>query len=194
MSTINKETLPESVRGLVNKTKTELLNIIARKDVVESDIKHHLSAKMEEISLLKANITERDTKINNLLNSNSLLEKKYETELKNSDDWSKKHFSLNEAYINECNLRKQYAQEIIKFKEDMDKLLEERNTNLQTIEGLENDNADLAKRLLETNCNSQAKDEDANLLKAKYNNMKATSVIFAIISICFAVWIAILLF
>ena len=52
-TTLKKENFPESVRGLVNKPKTDLLNIIARKDDVETRLNkenNDLRKKVEELS------------------------------------------------------------------------------------------------------------------------------------------------
>ena len=49
---IDINSLPENVRGLVNKTKTELLNIIDRKDNVEKDLNiriENMNRKVAEI-------------------------------------------------------------------------------------------------------------------------------------------------
>ena len=49
---IDINSLPENVRGLVNKTKTELLNIIDRKDNVEKELNIRKDAFISKYSLV----------------------------------------------------------------------------------------------------------------------------------------------
>ena len=58
MSKIDKDSLPENVRGLINKTKVELLNIIDRKDNVEKELNTKLEVANKTADNFKYAYTE----------------------------------------------------------------------------------------------------------------------------------------
>jgi t-SNARE complex subunit (syntaxin) len=65
-TTLKKENFPESVKGLVNKSKTDLLNIIARKDDVETRLNKENAEMKKKIEELNNTVVEQSVIIKKL--------------------------------------------------------------------------------------------------------------------------------
>lgn len=65
-TTLKKENFPESVRGLLSKPKTDLLNIIARKDDVETRLNKENNELKKKIEELNNTVVEQSGVITNL--------------------------------------------------------------------------------------------------------------------------------
>lgn len=65
-TTLKKENFPESVRGLLNKPKTDLLNIIARKDDVETRLNKENGELKKKIEELNSTVIEQSGTITKL--------------------------------------------------------------------------------------------------------------------------------
>lgn len=81
---IDKNSLPENVRGLVNKTKIELLNIIDRKDHVEKElntkfeVENKKAAKLEYLcNAAKKEYSDKCEEYNSLMNEHQKLQQDY---------------------------------------------------------------------------------------------------------------------
>ena len=81
---IDVNSLPENVRGLVNKTKTELLNIIDRKDNVEKELNTKLEVANKKAddfehgyTATKKSYAEKCEKYNALINEHQKLQQDY---------------------------------------------------------------------------------------------------------------------
>lgn len=81
---IDKNSLPENVRGLVNKTKTELLNIIDRKDHVEKElntkfeVENKKAAKLEYLcNAAKKEYSDKCEEYNSLIKEHQKLQQDY---------------------------------------------------------------------------------------------------------------------
>lgn len=65
-TTLKKADFPESVHGLLNKSKTDLLNIIARKDDVETRLNKEKAEMNKKIEELNNTVVEQSGVITNL--------------------------------------------------------------------------------------------------------------------------------
>lgn len=88
---IDKNSLPENVRGLVNKTKAELLNIIDRKDNVEKELNIKL-----EVANKKAAGFENAYKVNKKSYSDEC--EKYKALIKEHQKLQQDYLDLKEGY------------------------------------------------------------------------------------------------
>lgn len=68
-TSLKKSDFPESVHGLLNKSKTDLLNIIARKDDVETRLNKEKTEMNKKIEELNNTVVEQSGVITNLNSS-----------------------------------------------------------------------------------------------------------------------------
>ena len=117
---IDKDSLPENVRGLVNKTKTELLNIIDRKDNVEKELNTKLEVANKKAddfehgyTATKKAYAEKCEKHNALIKEHQKLQQDY--------------LDLKEGYEELENKDKVLLSNSKSLKNDIDRLLNEKN-------------------------------------------------------------------
>lgn len=116
---IDKNSLPENVRGLVNKTKIELLNIIDRKDNVEKELNTKLEIAKETAydfedgyTAIKKTYAEKCEKYNALIKEHQKLQQDY--------------LDLKEGYEELENEDKVLLSNSKSLKNDIDRLLNEK--------------------------------------------------------------------
>ena len=140
---IDINSLPENVRGLANKTKTELLNIIDRKDNVEKD----LNIRIENMNKKVADI-----------------EYAYDATKKSYSEICEKHNAL----INE---HKKLQQDYLDLKEGYEELEAEDKTLLNNSKSLKNDIDRLLNEKRELEAMNKTLNEKCNSLDNEKTNL-----------------------
>lgn len=115
---IDVNSLPENVRGLVNKTKTELLNIIDRKDNVEKELNIRLEAMNRKVADI---------------------EYAYDVERKAYSEKCKEYYEKCEKYNALINEHQKLQQDYLDLKEGYEELENEDKVLLSNSKSLKND-------------------------------------------------------
>lgn len=116
---IDKNSLPENVRGLVNKTKTELLHIIDRKDNVEKELNTKLEIAKETADDFEHGYTA-------MKKSHSEICEKYKALIKEHQKLQQDYLDLKEGYEELENEDKVLLSNSKSLKNDIDRLLNEK--------------------------------------------------------------------
>ena len=116
---IDKDSLPENVRGLVNKTKTELLNIIDRKDNVEKELNTKLEVANKKVADFEHGYTATKK-------SYSEICEKYKALIKEHQKLQQDYLDLKEGYEELEAEDKTLLNNSKSLKNDIDRLLNEK--------------------------------------------------------------------
>ena len=152
---IDKNSLPENVRGLADKTKVELLNIIDRKDHVEKE----LNKKVEE---LNKKVEETNKKINEVDYSYNIIKKHYSDKCENYNILLDKYKQLQQDYL---KLKEEY--ETLESKNSvLERAIDNLRDNL-TLVSNEKQELEAMNNTLGEKCNSLEKKNNTLLLDIK---------------------------
>ena len=147
---IDINSLPENVRGLANKTKTELLNIIDRKDNVEKE----LNIRIENMNRKVADI-----------------EYAYDVEKKAYSEKCKECSEIYEKYKALINEHQKLQQDYLDLKEGYEELEAEDKTLLNNSKSLKNDIDRLLNEKQELEAMNKTLNEKCNSLDNEKTNL-----------------------